>query len=111
MLYAVKIAIRYLNASKAQTGLLVIGVALGVFVFVFMSALIGGLGVYLVERTVGNIAHISVEAPDRDPVLLVQPGTVLGVVQKGLDRRSVLTNENVFLPVTAGLSGTKAVSP
>jgi NAD(P)-dependent dehydrogenase (short-subunit alcohol dehydrogenase family) len=43
MLYALKIATRYLTASKAQTALLVLGVAVGVFIFIFMSALIGGL--------------------------------------------------------------------
>ena len=42
MLYALKIAARYLTASKAQTALLVFGVAIGVFIFIFMSALIGG---------------------------------------------------------------------
>ena len=44
MLYALKIATRYLTASKAQTALLVFGVAIGVFIFIFMSALIGGPG-------------------------------------------------------------------
>ncbi len=41
MLYALKFALRYLGSSKLQTGLLVLGVAIGVFVFVFISALIG----------------------------------------------------------------------
>ena len=55
MLYGIKIAWRYLTSSKAQTSLLVAGVATGVFVFIFMSALIGGLAVYLVQQTVGVV--------------------------------------------------------
>ncbi|MBC7178569.1 MAG: ABC transporter permease, partial [Roseovarius sp.] len=53
MLYALKIAARYLTASKAQTALLVLGVAVGVFIFIFMSALIGGLAQFILSRTVG----------------------------------------------------------
>ncbi|WP_035872580.1 ABC transporter permease [Cucumibacter marinus] len=112
MIYALKIAFRYLGANKTQTGLLLTGVALGVFVFVFMSALIGGLAVYLIERTVGDIPHVTVEAPSRDPQVLVSdvPGT-LGVVQKGTSQRNALRNADAFLPLIASLPGTEAVSP
>ncbi|MGJ7043312.1 ABC-type lipoprotein release transport system permease subunit [Shinella sp. BE166] len=41
MIYCFKFAWRYLTSSKLQTGLLVLGVAVGVFAFVFISALIG----------------------------------------------------------------------
>ena len=61
MLYGIKIATRYLTANRAQSLLLVLGVAVGVYVFVFMSALIGGLAVLLIDRTVGSIAHVVVE--------------------------------------------------
>ena len=57
MLYGLKIALRYLTASKAQTALLVLGVAVGVFIFIFMSALIGGLAEFILSRTVGDISH------------------------------------------------------
>ena len=43
MRYATKIAFRHLLSSPGQTALLTVGVALGVTVFIFMSALIGGL--------------------------------------------------------------------
>ena len=71
MLYALKIAGRYLTASKAQTGLLVLGVAVGVFIFIFMSALIGGLAELILSRTVGDIAHVSIQAEPEDPALLL----------------------------------------
>ena len=62
MLYALKIATRYLTASKAQTALLVFGVAIGVFIFIFMSALIGGLAEFIMMRTAGDMAHITIQA-------------------------------------------------
>ena len=73
MLYALKIAARYLTASKAQTALLVTGVAVAVFIFIFMSALIGGLAEFILSRTVGDISHVSIQAEDTDPALLIAP--------------------------------------
>jgi lipoprotein-releasing system permease protein len=111
MLYGLKIAARYLTASKAQTGLLIAGVAVGVFVFIFMSALIGGLGVFLVQRTVGDIAHVTVEAPDRDAFALLpeDPG-LLVVYQRATDQAPQLRTADAFLPLIEGLAGIAATS-
>lgn len=111
MLYGLKIAWRYLTATKAQTCLLVLGVAVGVFVFIFMSALIGGLASYLIDRTLGNVAHITIEATDRDPEQLVgQAGEVLLVTQKSNGQREVLRTADAFLPLIAGLPGVAVTS-
>ena len=100
MLYALKIAFRYLTANRAQTGLLIAGVAVGVFVFVFMSALIGGLAVLLIDRTVGDIAHVSISPEARDPYVISAPvGAVLGAVQKSTDQREVLRTAAAFRPL------------
>ena len=101
MLYGLKIALRYLTASMAQTSLLIAGVAVGVFVFIFMSALIGGLAVFLVQRTVGDIAHVTIEAPDRDPVLLVAESAGPLVVEPSSLRRKFL----IMADVHPGLMG------
>jgi lipoprotein-releasing system permease protein len=112
MLYGLKIAMRYLTANKGQTGLLVAGVALGVFVFIFMSALIGGLAVFLVQRTVGDIAHVTVEAPSRDAIsLLPESDNVLVVAQRSTNQREQLRTGDAFLPLIEGLPGVAAVSP
>lgn len=72
MIYALKIATRYLTASKAQTALLVLGVAVGVFLFIFMSALIGGLAELILSRTAGDLSHVTIEAKAADPALLLR---------------------------------------
>lgn len=112
MLYGLKIAMRYLTATKAQTALLIAGVAVGVFVFIFMSALIGGLASYLVQRTVGNIAHITVEAPPRDALPLLPEGDgLMAVQQKATTQREQLRTAEAFLPLIETLPGLKAFSP
>ncbi|MBU1305852.1 MAG: FtsX-like permease family protein [Alphaproteobacteria bacterium] len=111
MLYGLKIALRYLTASKGQTGLLIAGVAVGVFVFIFMSALIGGLAVFLLQRTVGDIAHVTIEAPDRDAIsLLPDSPDVLVVQQRAGNQRTLLRTADAFLPLIEALPGVAATS-
>jgi lipoprotein-releasing system permease protein len=112
MLYALKIAARYLTANKAQTALLVTGVAVGVFIFIFMSALIGGLAEFILSRTVGDISHITIEAENADPALLIAPqGHVLLVAERGRTRTATLAEAATWLPLIEGVQGVKAVSP
>ena len=99
MFYALKIAFRYLTANRAQTGLLIAGVAVGVFVFVFMSALIGGLAVLLIDRTVGDIAHISITPKARDPYVLSASAGSLVAVQKSTEQRELLRTAAAFRPL------------
>ncbi|MBL4919441.1 ABC transporter permease [Szabonella alba] len=112
MLYALKIAARYLTASKAQTGLLVLGVAVGVFIFIFMSALIGGLAEFILSRTVGDISHVTITAEDPDPVILLTPqGLVLAVTERGRTRTATLAEAATFIPLIEAVPGVIAVSP
>lgn len=100
MLYSIKIATRYLTASRAQSLLLVLGVAVGVYIFVFMSALIGGLAVLLIDRTVGSIPHVVVEPADRTAVSLAAPGrTALVAALKSGQQRAVLQSADAYLPL------------
>ena len=112
MLYALKIAARYLTASKAQTALLVSGVAVGVFIFIFMSALIGGLAEFILSRTVGDISHVTIKAEDRDPALLIAAdGHVLAVTERGRARTATLAEAATFVPLIETVPGVTAVSP
>lgn len=112
MLYALKIAARYLTASKAQTALLVLGVAVGVFIFIFMSALIGGLAEFILSRTVGDLSHVTIKAEDPDPAILIHPdGQVLGVIERGRARTASLSEAATFIPLIETVPGVIAVSP
>lgn len=110
MRYAAKLALRHLLATPGQTLLLMLGVAVGVSVFVFMSALIGGLATLLTERTVGNIAHVTLEMADRDPARLVD-GDAQVAVQKDLSRREQIMVWEPAVALIEATPGVTAVSP
>lgn len=112
MLYPLKIATRYLTANKAQTALLITGVAVGVFIFIFMSALIGGLAEFILSRTVGDLSHVTIEAEEPDPPLLIAPaGHVLTVTERGRTRTATLAEAETWLPLIEAVAGVRAVSP
>lgn len=112
MLYGLKIALRYLTASKAQTALLVLGVAVGVFIFIFMSALIGGLAEFILARTVGDISHVTIKAEDADPAILISAeGHVLAAVERGRARTATLADAATWVPLIETVPGVIAVSP
>jgi lipoprotein-releasing system permease protein len=108
--YAVKLAFRHLGSQPAQTALLLSGVAVGVGVFIFMSALIGGLATLLTLRTVGNIPHVVLEEPDRDPRFAAAASTQV-VVQKDLSRRRQILVWQPLVPLIESSPGVTAVSP
>ena len=113
MLYAFKIATRYLTASKAQTTLLVVGVAVGVFIFIFMSALIGGLAEFIISSTVGDISHVTIEAVADVPAILphgTAPGGVLAIQQEAGTTDVQMRSTEAFIPLIEALPGVVAVS-
>jgi len=109
--YAVKLAIRHLLSHPGQSALLMAGVALGVSVFIFMSALIGGLATLLTLRTVGSIPHVVLEMPDRDPAILSPNARTLSVLQKDLSRRDQIAIWQPVIPIIERTPGVIAVSP
>jgi lipoprotein-releasing system permease protein len=111
MLYALKIAARYLTASKAQTGLLVAGVAVGVFIFIFMSALIGGLAEFILSRTAGDLSHVTIEAEAADPALLLTLQGAVLLVQEPSGDTAALSDAISFVPLIEAVAEVKAVSP
>ncbi len=64
-MFAFTVARRYLTSNPVQTALLVAGVALGVTVFVFITALIQGLAMFLTVQVTANSAHVSLEPATR----------------------------------------------
>ena len=113
MLYALKIASRYLLSSKTQTALLLLGVALGVFIFIFMSALIGGLANFILNSIAGDLSHVTIVAEVEDPALLIDQsfGQILLAQEKSTQHQAVLRDDAVYVPMIAALPGVAAVSP
>jgi lipoprotein-releasing system permease protein len=63
---ALSIALRFLSSSKAQTLLIVLGIAIGVSVQVFIGSLIQGLQKDLVNTTIGNSSQITLTSSTSD---------------------------------------------
>lgn len=107
MPYAFKIALRHLTANIGQTTLLASGVAMAVFIFIFMSALIGGLADLLVNRTLGNLAHVTVEADETDLPLLAPDTreTALIARQPATRRQTGLLDASSFRDVIETIPG------
>ncbi|GGY37784.1 ABC transporter permease [Parvularcula lutaonensis] len=113
MLYGAKMAWRHLGSAPGQTALLVAGVAAAVFIFIFMSALIGGLAELLVMRTLGNQADVTVAAPDPPlPVLVpVQGRHVLAARQASTSPSLGLAAPRAWEATLAAFPGVQVVAP
>jgi lipoprotein-releasing system permease protein len=75
------IALRYLREGRSQTALILSGVAVGVGVIVFLSALINGLQTSLIERTLGSQAHLVVR-PQREAARPLRPAAGLALTTR-----------------------------
>ena len=66
MKLAFKIAWRFLSSSKGQTILIVLGIAIGVSVQVFIGSLITGLQKSLLNTTIGSSSQVTVKEKNRE---------------------------------------------
>jgi len=107
------IAITFLREGHAQTAMIMVGIAVGVAVIVFVSALIEGLQSNIIERTLGTQSHIRLLSPDEvNLVVSVAPGTVQLIQEDKRAQR--LRSINNWQGVTATLDSLPiltAVSP
>lgn len=72
-----KIALRFLADNAMQTLLIVVGIAVGSAVIVFITALITGLQANVIERTLGTQAHIRILPPEEvNRVTALAPGSL-----------------------------------
>lgn len=86
------LARRFLEENKGQTLLIVLGIAIGVAVMVFLTALIDGLQADLIQKTVGKAPHIVVtssEAGSQEAVKFVDGNKVLMVDTTQKDQRPI----------------------
>lgn len=107
------IALRFLREGRAQTALIMVGIAVGVAVIVFITALIQGLQSNIVDRTLGTQAHVRVEAPEEVNRLAPLPdGTTRLVLEtRRAQRLRSINNWQQVMAALDGLPGVTAVSP
>ncbi len=109
-----QVAIRFLREGRMQSVLIIVGVAAGVAVVAYISALITGLQRNTLDKTLGNQAHVTVSALDDKviPARASAPGTTALVqTQARVQRPRSIANWRLLLPVLEAMPDVAAVSP
>ncbi|GAF62045.1 lipoprotein releasing system transmembrane protein LolC [Psychrobacter sp. JCM 18903] len=76
------IAISFLREGRVQSLMITLGVAIGVAVIIFITALIQGLQTNLIESTLGSQAHIRLVAPDEVNLIAPSAEDTLQLIQE-----------------------------
>ncbi|MBB3223101.1 ABC transporter permease [Pseudoduganella umbonata] len=107
------IATRFLREGRVQSTLILVGIAVGVAVIVFLTALITGLQANIINRTLGTQAHIKVQPPEEyNRILPPAPGTTqLLLESKRAQRLRSINNWQQVRDVLDTMPGIAAVSP
>lgn len=81
----VTIAISFLREGRVQSLMITLGVAIGVAVIIFITALIQGLQSNLIDSTLGSQAHIRLVSPDEVNLIAPPSDDTIQLIQE--DRR------------------------
>ncbi len=108
-----RVALRFLREGRMQSLLIIVGVAAGVAVVAYISALVSGLQANTLEKTLGAQPHITLSPPDEVVAALPpQPGsTALQQLQPRAQRPRSVANWAALVPSLEALPGVVAVSP
>ena len=112
--FELRVALRFLREGRMQTVLIIVGVAAGVAVIAYISALISGLQNSTLTKTLGAQAHISVRAPDdvvTPAAAHVQGANVLTETQPRAQRPRSIANWQALLPLLEKMPNVAGVSP
>ena len=110
-------AIRFLKEGRMQTIFILSGIAIGVAVIVFMSALLTALQANITKRVLTSQPHIQIIPPDEiaRPLRIAMPGTVYApVIQRpaqrlrSIDQWQKITPELIARPDVTQVSPTVA---
>jgi lipoprotein-releasing system permease protein len=109
-----RVALRFLREGRMQTVLIIVGVAAGVAVIAYISALISGLQSNTLAKTLGAQAHITFKVPDDlvTPAAVLVPGVVvLSEAQPRVQRLRSIANWQALVPLLEKLPDVAGVSP
>jgi len=108
------VAIRFLREGRVQTAFIIGGVAIGVAVIVFMSALITGLQASLIERVLTGVPHIQL-TPQKAVVRALRDTSAgvreAAVIQAPLQRLQGIDQWQSILMQVAAMPGIAVASP
>ncbi len=112
--FEIRVAVRFLREGRLQTLLIIVGVAAGVAVIAYISALITGLQKNTFDKTLGGQPHVTLQARDDTvtPARLAERGvTVFSDTQAKAQRLRSVANWQSLLPLLEQWPGVVAVSP
>jgi lipoprotein-releasing system permease protein len=111
--FELRVALRFLREGRMQTLLIIVGVAAGVAVVAYISALISGLQGSTLTKTLGAQAHITLRAPDDavTPARLADGTPALTETQPRVQRLRSVANWQALLPLLEQMDAIAAVSP
>ncbi len=92
------IAVRFLVSNKGQTLLILVGIAIGVSVLIFLSSLIGGLQQDLIDTAIGSSSQITLEPTNEDKTIT----TIRDPEKLILKMRAASDDFTVIAPVVDG---------
>lgn len=107
------IALKFLRQGLTQTILILVGIAVGVSVIVFITTLVLGLQANIVDRTLGTQSHIRVQPFDEINVIQPAPDGVIQLIleDKRPQRLRSINNWQEVMLALESLEDVKAVSP
>lgn len=109
-----QVAVRFLREGRFQTLLIVVGVAAGVAVVTYISALISGLQGNTLTKTLGAQPHVSISAPEEvvTPAMTVPPGErAITQTQPRAQRLRSVANWQSLVPLLEAHPDVRVVSP
>jgi len=111
--FELRVALRFLREGRMQTLLIVVGVAAGVAVVAYISALISGLQSSTLTKTLGAQAHLTLRAPDDavTPARADDAALALTETQPRVQRLRSVANWQALLPLLEESGAIAAVSP
>lgn len=112
--FELTVAVRFLREGRFQSLLIIVGVAAGVAVVAYISALVTGLQSNTLNKTLGTQAHVVLTAPDErvTPVLARRDGEAAFTdVQARAQRLQTVANWPAVMAAIEQRPGVAAVSP
>jgi lipoprotein-releasing system permease protein len=110
MPFSLLVAWRYITANSLQTLLLVLGVSLSVVVFVFITALINGLSLFLTQEITSKIAHIELEPVNKIARVLTADSRFVAQPVSTLQRKQIRNWQQV-IEIAESIPGVSVISP